>query len=158
MLAWLSSKKTCGLLPWSVFSTYLFDDLASAICRQLLLKKLGISWFVLLLTFSLFVAVWFWTRTWIRNAHHGPKTTFIGQWWWLSWQSSRFLHQRSSGWIVSLAHYYNHFLSVNWIEKTRIMKKMPGMAHIKTLLLCISQASLNLSNINILWSSQVKKY
>ena len=54
------------------------------------------------------------------------------QWLWLSWQSCRFRHQKSTVWIQSLAIYYiEHLFNVIWIEKTKIKKKMPGIAHFK---------------------------
>ena len=53
-----------------------------------------------------------------------------GQWLWLSWLSGRFRHQRSAVQIQSLALFYmEHLFTVNCVEKTKIKKKRPGMAH-----------------------------
>ena len=56
----------------------------------------------------------------------------VGKWLWLSWQSGRFQYQRSAVRIQSLAknYLYQTFVYCQLcIEKTKIKKKRPGMAH-----------------------------
>ena len=56
----------------------------------------------------------------------------LGQWLCLSWQSGRFWHQRFAVRILPLAKFYWYcLLSTRYIEKTKIKKKRPGMAHLK---------------------------
>ena len=67
---------------------------------------------------------------------HMIAVNFLGQWLWLSWLSGCFQFQRSVVQIQSSANVY-----LNWtfvccqlcIEKTKIKKKRPGMAHLKKL-------------------------
>ena len=58
-----------------------------------------------------------------------PTINKNGQWLWLSWWSGRFQFQRSAVRIQSSAKIYIEF-TVNCIEKTKINKKRPGMAHL----------------------------
>ena len=51
------------------------------------------------------------------------------QWFWLSWQSGCFQYQRSAVRIQSLVKFIEHLFTVNHIEKAKIKKKRPGMAH-----------------------------
>ena len=49
-------------------------------------------------------------------------------WWCLSWQSGHFRHRRSAVWIPTSAKFYLPI--VNQIEKMKIKKNRPGMAHL----------------------------
>ena len=59
----------------------------------------------------------------------GNNNSLLGQWWWLSWLSGCFRHQRSPVRIPSSANFiYQLYID---IEKTKIKKKRSGMAHLK---------------------------
>ena len=51
-----------------------------------------------------------------------------------SWQSGCFRHQGSAERVESLANFdMKHLFTINCIEKTKIKKKRPGMAHFVTI-------------------------
>ena len=54
-----------------------------------------------------------------------------GKWLWLSWQSGRFQYQRSAVRLQSLEKFILNIclFIISCIEKTKINKKRPGMAH-----------------------------
>ena len=67
---------------------------------------------------------------WEYRLHDRGKPSKPGaQWLWLSWYSGRFRYQRSAVRIQSLAKFIEHLFTVNCIEKTKIKKQRPGMAH-----------------------------
>ena len=45
----------------------------------------------------------------------------MGQWWWLSWQSGRFLHQRSAVWIPTSAKFLlnNVYCQLYWKDENK---------------------------------------
>ena len=88
------------------------------------------DWIVLLFLCSVLLQ-WPWYSFVISLNHSFDCLTQVannkclGQWLWLSWQSGHFQFQRSVVRIPSSANVY----TINCIEKTKIKKKKPGIAH-----------------------------